>query len=472
MVLARWGAELLVTFLASGRESVVLNLQLDLRILGFTAAVSILTGIVFGFIPGIRATHIDLAPVLKVQRGGSRIGGFGWRSGKVLVVSQVALCLLLLIGAGLFTRSLQKLNSQDTGVDRDSVLVVRVEPKGSDQRGVTGTSQRLHRTYRDLIAGVESIPGVRSASMARFTPTSPISFSAQLKSTAGDNISIPSVMAYPNYFATMGMPIVAGRDFSPGDLEESGPFVMVVNQTFARQVFKGEDPVGKRISTRLTGRSLEIIGVVKDSRYANLRGETPPVMYQPFLQTQTGRGQMVLYVRAAGNSGLILPRVREEVQKIDGSLPLFEIRTLAEEMNAALIRERLIASLSGFFGILAMLLASIGLYGLLAFSVVQRTGEIGIRMALGARPGAVMWMVTREALLLVLIGVLVGIPAALAMAHLASNQISGLLFGLSPTDPLTIAAATALLVWVAIVAGYLPARRASRVDPIMALRNE
>jgi predicted permease len=279
-------------------------------------------------------------------------------------------------------------------------------------------------------------------------------------------------MAYPNYFATMGMPIVAGRDFSPGDLEESGPFVMVVNQTFARQVFKGEDPVGKRISTRLTGRSLEIIGVVKDSRYANLRGETPPVMYQPFLQTQTGRGQMVLYVRAAGNSGLILPRVREEVQKIDGSLPLFEIRTLAEEMNAALIRERLIASLSGFFGILAMLLASIGLYGLLAFSVVQRTGEIGIRMALGARPGAVMWMVTREALLLVLIGVLVGIPAALAMAHLASNQISGLLFGLSPTDPLTIAAATALLVWVAIVAGYLPARRASRVDPIMALRNE
>jgi predicted permease len=308
--------------------------------------------------------------------------------------------------------------------------------------------------------------------MARFTPTSPISFSAQLKSTAGDNISIPSVMAYPNYFATMGMPIVAGRDFSPGDLEESGPFVMVVNQTFARQVFKGEDPVGKRISTRLTGRSLEIIGVVKDSRYANLRGETPPVMYQPFLQTQTGRGQMVLYVRAAGNSGLILPRVREEVQKIDGSLPLFEIRTLAEEMNAALIRERLIASLSGFFGILAMLLASVGLYGLLAFAVVQRTGEIGIRMALGARPGAVMWMVTREALLLVLIGVLVGIPAALAMAHLASNQISGLLFGLSPTDPLTIAAATALLVWVAIVAGYLPARRASRVDPIMALRNE
>ena len=247
----------------------------------------------------------------------------------------------------------------------------------------------------------------------------------------------------------------------------------VVNEAFVRDVLQGENPLGKPclIPTR-SRQPCEIIGVVKDSRYLNLTGETPATAYEPFLQTPTGRGQMVLHVRIAGNSDGVLRSVREEVWNVDKGLPQFEVHTLADEMDTALIRERLIAMLSSFFGILALLLACVGLYGLLAFAVVQRTGEMGIRMALGAGRGDVLWMVLGEALLLVLTGVAIGVPAAIVAVRLASSQIAGLLYGLKPTDPFTVVAATVLLVSVAAAAGYLPARRASRVDPMVALRNE
>ena len=474
LLLANWGTQLLVAFISSGQTPVTLVLEPDLRVLGFTAAVSLLTGILFGLAPAIRATRIDPAPALKSQA--SRLTGRGsLRPGRILAVSQVALSLLLLIGAGLFVRSLHKLNSQDAGFPRESVLVVRVEPKGSDQRGIPGTSERLDRIYKELLQRVESVPGVRSATMAHFTPTSRIGFFSPFKFPTGEEIRVPSLMVYPNYFATLGIPIVAGRDFAAADLDENSPLVVVVNEAFARRAFPGENVVGKQYLTRAprrTSQTCEIIGVVKDSRYANLRGETPPVIYQPFLQTSTGRGQMVLHARVSGNPGALLPRIREEVQRVDKDLPMFEVNTLAAEMDAALVRERLIATLSSFFGVLALLLAGVGLYGLLAFGVVQRTGEMGVRMALGAQRWDVLWMVLREALSLVLIGVGLGLPAALGAARLAENQISGLLFGLTTGDPVTIAAATGLLAAVAGVAAYLPARRASRVDPMVALRNE
>jgi predicted permease len=380
---------------------------------------------------------------------------------------------MLLVGAGLFVRSLQKLNAQDAGVPRESVLIVRVEPKGSDQRNIPGTSQRLDRVYKDLLQRVESIPGVRSASLAQFTPTNRRAMPMPYQLPSGEPKQALVTMVYAKYFATMGIPMVAGRDFNDRDLGENSPPVIVVNEVFAKQSFEGENPVGKPCLVRTRSRSpCEIIGVVKDSRYANLRGDTPAMVYQPFLQTQTGRGQMALHVRAAGSSGLILPRIREEVQKVDRDLPMFEVRTLAEEMDTALIRERLIAMLSSFFSVLALLLACVGLYGLLTFAVVQRTGEMGIRMALGASRGDVVWMVMREALALAVIGVAIGVPCALAAARLASSQIAGLLFGLKASDPLTMVAAAVLLALVAAIAGYLPARRASRVDPMVALRNE
>jgi putative ABC transport system permease protein len=428
--------------------------------------VSLLTGILFGLVPAFRATRIDLAPALR-NIGRSVHGGL--RSAKVLSAAQVALSLVLLVGAGLFVRSLQKLVNQDSGVARDRVLIVRVEPKGSDQRNIPGTTARLDRTYRDLQARVTSIPGVVACSLAQFTPTTLRGNSVRFTLASGEEKRALVPMLYPNFFATMGIRLLAGRDFDARDLVESAPLVAVVNETFARQAFGG-NAVGEHIRSR--NDVIEIVGVAADSRYTNLRGETPPIVYQTFLQTRTGRGQMALYVRTARPPAAVLPQVRAAVQDIDRDLPLFEVRTLAAEMDAVLIQERLIATLSSVFSTLALLLASIGLYGLLAFSVVQRTGEMGVRMALGATRADVVWTVLREGLLLVAAGVAAGVPAALVVGRLASSQISGLLFGLGATDPATIGVAVLLLGCVAAAAGYIPARRAARVDPMVALRTE
>ncbi len=283
-------------------------------------------------------------------------------------------------------------------------------------------------------------------------------------------------MVYPGYFETLGIPLLAGRDLGEADLEPSSPLVAVVNEALARQLFRGMSPVGRSFMTS-RGRSgfqrCEIVGLVKDSRYANLRGETPAVVYQPFLQTNTGRGQMVLHVRSrAARDGPLLEAVRQELRRLDKDLPSFEVQTLAAAMDAALVRERLVAALASCFGLLALLLACVGLYGLMAYGVVQRTGELGLRFALGARRGEVLWMVLREGLGLVLIGVAIGAPLALALARLASSRISGLLYGLDATDAPTVATAVFSMLAAAGLAGYLPARAAARVDPIVALRNE
>jgi len=467
VALAVMATRLLIAFMSAGQSPIVLGLNPDVRMLSFTAAVSLLTGILFGLAPALRATRMDLTPSLKTV--GRSVRGGLW-SGKVLCVTQVALSLVLLIGAGLFVRSLQKLNGQDSGVDRDRVLIVRVEPRGSDQRNIPGTTPRLDRIYRDLMTRVASIGGVRSCSLAQFTPTmlrgNTIPFG--LPSGGEQRALVP--MVYPHFFETMGIGLVAGRDFNEGDLSPQSPLVAVVNETFARQAFAGGPAVGQHLKQRTD--LIEIVGVVRDSRYTSVRDDTPPTIYQTFLQTRTGRGQMALYVRLATTPGPVLSQVRQAVQDIDRNLPLFGIHTLAEEMGAVLIRDRLIATLSTVFSALALLLACVGLYGLLAFSVIQRRAEMGIRMALGANRADVIWTVMRDALLLVAAGVMVGIPVAMVLGRVASNRITGLLFGLQSTDPLTIVAATMLLAFIAAGAGYVPARRASRVDPMIALRTE
>jgi predicted permease len=467
VVLAVLATRLLIAFMSAGQTPIVLALNPDSRVLTFTAAVSVLTGILFGLTPALRATRIDLTPSLK-SVGRSVRGGL-W-SGKILCVTQVALSLVLLVGAGLFVRSLQKLNAQDAGVDRDRVLIVRVEPRGSDQRNIPGTTPRLDRAYRDLMTRVGAIAGVQSCSLAQFTPTmlrgNTIGFG--LPSGGEQRALVP--MIYPRFFETMGVAVIAGRDFNEGDLSPQSPLVAIVNESFARQAFAGAPAVGQHLKQR--NDLVEIVGVVRDSRYTSVRDETPPTVYQTFLQTRTGRGQMALYVRLSTAPGAVLSQVRQAVQDIDRNLPLFDIHTLTEEMGAVLIRDRLIATLSTVFGGLALTLACVGLYGLLAFSVVQRRAEMGIRMALGANRADVIWTVMREALLLVAAGVIVGVPAAVILGRIASNRISGLLFGLESTDPITIAAATMLLALIAAGAGYVPARRASRVDPMVALRTE
>jgi ABC-type antimicrobial peptide transport system permease subunit len=271
----------------------------------------------------------------------------------------------------------------------------------------------------------------------------------------------------------MGIPMVAGRDFNAGDLTEHSPPVTVVNETFARLAYPNENPIGKPCLMRTRSpQPCQIAGVVKDSRYADLKSPALATIYSLFLQTQTGRGQMALYARVAGDPELVVSRVRAEVQNVDKDLPLFELHTLTEEMDAALIQDRLMATLSSFFSTLALLLAGVGLYGLLAFAAAQRTGEVGIRVARGATRADVAWMVLREALLLVAVGLAIGVPAALAAARFATSQVAGLFFGLKATDPAPIVFATLILTLVATLAGYFPARRASRVDPMVALRNE
>jgi predicted permease len=337
---------------------------------------------------------------------------------------------------------------------------------------VPGTSSRLDRTYRDLLQRISAISGVRAASLAHYSPTTRVTYSGPVWLADGTQQRVAQMMVYPNYFATVGLPLTAGRDFADRDLDETSPQVGVVNEAFVRQIMNGQNPVGRQITIERGESVREIIGVVEDARYSNLREDAAPLLYQPFLQTGTGRGQMTLHVRISDATAGVVSRVREEVQRIDKDMPLFAIHTLADQMNSLLSRERLVAALSLLFGVLALLLASVGLYGLMAFSVVQRTGEMGLRMALGAAKGTVLRLVMREALVLVLIGLVIGVPCAFLAGRLAANQISGLLYGLNATDPVTMVGAILVLMGVAGIAAYLPAARASRVDPMVALRND
>jgi predicted permease len=465
-----WGvAHLLLVYVSSGGTPISLDTDPNLRVLAFTASLSVAAGILFGLAPGFLARSTSLTSGLKslraVTQGRSTTG-----SRRVLAVVQVALSLVLLIGAGLFVRSLQNLNSQNTSLAPESLLIARVEPQGSDQRGIPGTTERLDRIYTDLLQRVRQIPGVRSASLGNVSPSRPSSGCCGFRDpTTGEMGTLHQVMVYPDYFRTLGLGLVSGRDFEAADFRENTAAVCLINETWARTRFSGEDPVGKLLGN---GSSTRIIGVVRDSRHTSLRGPTEPTYYMPFLTAQTGRGQMILHVRLSGNSDAAVTRVREEIWKADPKVPQFQIHTLAQEVDAVLAQERLMAALSSAFSGLALLLAAIGLYGLLAFGVAQKTGEIGIRMALGAVRASVVWMILREALGLVAAGVVIGVPAALAATRLASSQISGLLFGLEATDPLTIATALIILTAVTLIAAYLPAKRASLVDPMTALRNE
>jgi len=481
LLLARWATTLLLKLMSAGQAPVMLDLAPDPRVLGFTAAVAIVTGLLCGAIPALRATRVDIIAGLKHQGRQHDGSGNSAGSGRMLVMSQVALCVVLLFAAGLFVRSLQNIDAQDGGFDRDRVYVMRVEPRGSDQRGIPGASDRLDAIYRDLIRRVRALDGVRSASLAYFAPTTPVYYSEPLQLPSGETPRIARMMVYPGYFETMGLAMVAGRDINDRDLAPGAQDPIVVNETFVRQIMNGENPLGHRFAYRGrrgpanplgAERFREVVGVVRDSRYASLKEAPVPVIYQPFLQTQTGRGQMTLHVRTSRDDGALVSRIREEVQRIDRSMPLFPLETLAAEVNAALSRERLVAVLSTLFSMLALLLAAIGLYGLMAFNVVRRTTEMGIRMALGAARGRVVQLVMREALRLVAAGLAIGVPAAFVVGRLAGSKVSGLLFGLRATDPLTMAAAVAVLVAVAAGAAYLPAARAARVDPLQALRTE
>jgi predicted permease len=470
MLVARYATSILLAYASTGRTPIALNVSPDIRVLFFTAAVSMMTGILFALAPALRMSRVDL-----VSAGKKAGGAPGFTPRKGLVAVQVALSLILLVAAGLFVRSLGKINAQDGGVDRERVLLVRVEPHGSNQRGTPGVSERLDRTYRDLMARVEAIPGVRAVSMSNVSPTKPDSGAGgpRVDRRSGQSLPVPTQTVYARYFETLGIPLVAGRDFSDGEAANSP--VCIVNETFARIFYPAENPLGRSCSvgarTRAP-RSASIVGVVSDSRYTNLREPQQPVVYMPFLSSPTGRGQMILYVRVAGDPDGVAGRVRDEVWNADATVPQYTVRTLSDELDAVLIRERLLATVSSFFGALGLLLTAIGLYGLLSYVIVQRSAELAIRIALGADRGRLVWTVTREALGLVLTGAAAAAPAVWVIGRLASRLLSTVLFGLAPSDPVVLVVATLTLTLVGAMAAALPAWRAATVDPMVALRHE
>jgi len=500
LLFAYWGTRMLLPLLSQGEIPVQLNLSPDARALGFTIAVATLTGVLFGLAPAFLATRVNMNSTLKNEASGISGRGAHLTFGKIFVISQVALSLLLLIGAGLFVRSLQKLQQVDAGFARENVLVMKLEPVGSDSK-----TPQLAARYDELLRRVEAIPGVKLASLIGYSPMSRREWlvMGQTPETSnpmtvqgytphpGEEMVIPWMQVYPSSFATLGVPLLAGRDFGSQDSQQwrpanicppsaRAPQVGIINESMARRFFGNESPIGRRFGfSNSVGRCLgasepdpasqiEIIGVVKDVKYASLRNEGRAMFYLPYYQATTGRGQMTLVVRTAGDLTPVAAAVRREARTMDPAMPMFEVETLATQVAASLQRERLLATLSSGFGLLALLLSCLGLYGILSYTVARRTSEIGVRMALGADRRDVLWLVLRDALRLVLVGAALGVPAALAAARLVASQ----LFGISAADPGAVVAATLALLVVAAVSGYLPARRATRVDPLVALRCE
>jgi ABC-type antimicrobial peptide transport system permease subunit len=340
------------------------------------------------------------------------------------------------------------------------------------------------RVYRDLLPRIQALPGVRSASLARTSPLGPSTLGFAVTSPgSAEAARVDSTIVYPDYFATMGLPIVRGRDFNEEDLALNAPDAVLVNESFVREFLQGREPlgVGHGLTTERPGRGrapatpgvpLNIIGVARDSGLPAQRGATPPRVYQTYLKANTGFGQMVLHVRAARDSDDIMPAVVAAVQEIARDVPMAPVRRLAVEVNAALVRERLVATLSSIFGLVALALICIGLYGLMAFTVARRTQEIGVRIALGATRSDVRWLVGRQAFGIVLAGLAIGVPTAWIAGRLASRALSSLLYEVTSTDPITIASAVGVLMLVTMAAGVLPSRRAVRIDPIVALRAE
>lgn len=466
LLLAWWGSGFLVTMMANGKTPLSLDLYPDTRVLAFTAGISMLTGILFGVAPAFRSTRVDVGPALKAGARSSVADSSRIWLGKGLVVAQVALSLMLLVGAGLFIGTLQNLRNMDAGFERGGILLASVEPGAA---GFAGTT--LPGFYQGLLERVQQLPGVRATSLSWLTPIAGGGVDLSVKAEGYTPMPREDNTVYvnrvsPGYFAAFGTPLLAGRDFDWRDRPES-PQVAMINETMARYYFRHANAVGRWIALG-GGKPAEIIGVVKDARYMSLREAVPRTAYLDVFQMPQMDKSLRLEVRAAGDPLQLAGAVRTVVRALANNVPVKDETTFDQQIDQSLIQERLVATLSGFFGGLALLLATIGLYGVLAYAVGRRTSEIGIRMALGAGRGSVLWMVLRETVGLVLCGIVIGLPLTLA----ATRLVGKLLFGLTPADPATAAWAVLIMLITAAGAGYLPARRAASIDPMVALRNE
>jgi predicted permease len=455
----------------SGRA---LDPRLDPRVLAFTLGLSFLTGIVFGIVPALRATRLDITPTLKDAAKGS--GGHA-RSllSKSLVVVQVSISVLLLIGAGLLIRTLRNLQQVETGFNAHNVLLFSVEP-----RLIGYKEDRLAALYQQLFDRLEAVPGVQGVSFSRHALLSQGATSSSLylpgAKIGADGRPADSGETHihnvrENFLQTMEIPLLLGRNFTAQD-DSRAPQVAIVNQTFARTFFQNDNPIGKRIGFDSTKPdAVEIIGLARDAKYTSQRDETPPTVYVSWRQSLRSMGFATFEVRTASDPGSFVGRVRQAVSEVDRNLPLNDIKTQTEQADQTLVTERLFAKLLSLFGLLAQQLAAIGLYGVMAYSVSQRTHEIGIRMALGANRASVLKMILRQGMMLTLVGVALGLGGAYVLTRYLES-LTSMLFGVKPRDPLTFVLIATFLTVVALVACFIPARRATKVDPLVALRYE
>ncbi len=465
LLLACWGVSLMRSFITlGGDESLALDVRPDLTAFAFTAAVSVLTGLLFGLAPAFRGTRLDVTPALKGEMlaGSGRKGRLRWGLGKTLVGSQVALSLLLLVGAGLFVRTLRNLEMETLGFNQRHLLLFSLEPGSSGY-----DKPRTQSLYQELQRRTGGFPGVLSVSYSDRALISESYFTEDL-TLAGQTVEDVRVLCVgPGFFETMQIPVLLGRGVGPEDRENT-PRVAVVNEALARRISDHSNPVGLRFRTTQDKNApeTEIVGVVASAKYDKVREEPPPTIYLPYSQTE--REGVTFEVRASGAPQTLIPDLRRLMSDLAKDVPLSDVKTQEEQIAQTLVLERMFARLSTFFGLLALLLASVGLYGLMAYAVGRRTGEIGLRIALGAEHGDVLWMVLRESLAMVAAGSAFGLAAAWGLTRF----ISSMLYNLKALDPLTLTAAALVQFGIAALAGYIPARRATKVDPMVALRYE
>jgi predicted permease len=457
------GGRALVDLLSAGSaDPIALDLTPNWRVLGFTSVVTIATSMLFGLVPALRGTASGLAPVLRRSPG--MAGRSRSRLGPALVVLQVSLSMLLVTGAGLFVRTLHNLRHLDAGFRHEGVLLIDVDGRRAGYRGA-----RLAGVYQELIDDLRRVAGVTSVSLSKNTPLNGSRWFERVvvdgRSAQGADESTDFNAVSPGYFETLRTAIVSGRDFTERD-HASAPAVAIVDDAFARRYFPDGRSIGHHVSYAAAPlRQMEIVGIVQNTLSRGLREIAQPTVYVPYLQQEAGGATIELF--AAGSLDDVAAASRNAVRL---KLPQASVRvqTLTAQVEAALVQERLLALLAGSFGGLALLLAAIGLYGLLAYTVTRRVSEIGVRMALGAQRVEVLWLVVRQTMLLTLVGIVVGLAAAAAL----TRYVKGMLFGLSPLDPATLIAVSVMFGLVAVLASYVPARRATRIDPLTALRYE
>jgi predicted permease len=458
----------LVSFIPAGTAPLVLSARPDWAMFGFNVGVSLFTGILFGLAPALQSSRADIATTLKDQAG-AVVGGGSVQLRKILVAAQVALSLLLLIGAGLFVKTLKNLRTTDPGFNTDRLVTFKIDPPRNGY-----TSERTLQFYRELTQRMNAMPGVKAASLTIVPLLDGDEWDSSVaiegyKAKQGEDMNPHMNYPEPGLFRVLGVPVVMGRDFTLND-GTSAPKAAIVNEKFARRYFKGLNVVGRHIGMggdMDTKLDITIVGVVRDTKYEDVRSEIPTEVYLPSEQSPF-QVEMTGYVRTERAPDQIFGAIRQLVHGMDANLPIYDVRTLEDQVDRSLSTERLVASLSTVFGVLATFLAAIGLYGVMAYTVTRRTREIGVRMALGADRAHVVWLIMREVLVLMAIGIAAGLPASWLLTRLVQSQ----LYGVTPHDPVTIVTSLAGLVVIAALAGFAPGRRATRIHPMEALRWE